>query len=96
MYPPAPTWIWTVTFDDTRYNNSNGSEPTQDVVAAEYYIDVAPWEPGAGAFAVSLLPADSSFDSGVEGVQARSIPRCWPRAGIPSTRARRTRSATGA
>ena len=29
--------------NDTRYNNENGTEPTQTVAAAEYYLDTPPW-----------------------------------------------------
>jgi len=31
------------TVDDTQYNNTNGTEPTQNIAAAEYYVDVPPW-----------------------------------------------------
>ena len=68
---PAGTLVnLALTFDDTRFNNSNGAEPTQNVVAAEYYVDLPPWEPGASAAAVSMNAADGSFDSGVEAVEA--------------------------
>lgn len=54
--------------DDTRYNNQNGSEPTQNIAAAEYYIDVPPWDAGATAFPMSA--ADGAFDETVESVTA--------------------------
>jgi hypothetical protein len=54
------------TADDTRYNNSNGVEPTQPVVAAELYVDVPPWQ--SGATATALTASDGTFDSPVEAV----------------------------
>lgn len=55
-------------FDDTRYQNGNGAEPTQAIAAGEYTIDVPPWKAGAAARAVSA--ADGSFDSGSESATA--------------------------
>ncbi|MCI0729284.1 MAG: hypothetical protein L0332_21560, partial [Chloroflexi bacterium] len=40
--PGTPVTV-TATVNDTRYNNSTGAEPAQNVVAAEYYLDVPPW-----------------------------------------------------
>ncbi len=37
------TMVLTASIDDSRYNNSNGTEPTQNIVAAEYYLDSPPW-----------------------------------------------------
>jgi hypothetical protein len=51
---------------DLRFNQSNGAEPTQAIVAAEAYIGTPPWQ--AGAVAVPLTPADGSFDSATESV----------------------------
>ena len=31
------------TLSDSQFNNSSGTEPTQSVEAAEYYIDTPPW-----------------------------------------------------
>ena len=50
--PPAQVLIGApltvnATVDDTRYNNSNGIEPVQDIAAAEVYVDTPPWSPGA-------------------------------------------------
>jgi hypothetical protein len=56
------------TIDDTRYNNSNGTEPTQNIAAAEYYIDIPPWEDGSTAY--PMAAADGSFNSKIEGVTA--------------------------
>ena len=51
---------------DTRFNNSNGTEPTQAIAAAEYYLDVPPW--GAGAAAVALGASDGAFNASTESV----------------------------
>ncbi|MCY3933747.1 MAG: M14 family zinc carboxypeptidase [Acidobacteria bacterium] len=56
-------------FDDTRYQNSNGTEPTQTIAAGEYTVDVPPWKTEAVARAISA--ADGSFDSGSESATAR-------------------------
>ncbi|MEE3328441.1 MAG: M14 family zinc carboxypeptidase [Myxococcota bacterium] len=53
--------------DDARYNQNNGVEATQDLTAAEYYVDTPPW---AGGTAVAMLPADGAFNSSYEVVNA--------------------------
>ncbi|WP_349743613.1 M14 family zinc carboxypeptidase [Roseateles cavernae] len=58
----------TARIDDTRYNNSNGAEPTQVVNAAEYYLDLAPWQ--AGAVAQPMAASDGSFNAASEAVRA--------------------------
>ena len=50
---------------DTQFNNSNGTESTQNITAAEYYIDTPPWVEGATAIALSA--ADGSFNETTEG-----------------------------
>ena len=57
----------TASVDDTRYNNSNGTEPSQNVIAAEYYLDAPPW---AGGTAVAMSASDGSFNSNIEGATA--------------------------
>ncbi|MFG6449131.1 M14 family metallopeptidase [Roseateles sp. BYS180W] len=52
--------------DDTRYNQTNGTEPTQTIAAAEAYIDVPPWL--SGARAIPLSARDGSFDANNEYV----------------------------
>jgi len=54
----------TAQINDTRYDNSNGTEPTQDVVAAEFYVDTPYWEDGATPLAMSAV--DGSFNETVE------------------------------
>ena len=60
--------VLTATVNDTRFNNSNGAEPTQAIAAAEYYIDTPPWQLGAVAF--PMAAADGTFNSTVEAVTA--------------------------
>ncbi|WIW00012.1 M14 family zinc carboxypeptidase [Kinneretia aquatilis] len=66
---PAGTQVaLSATVDDSRYNNSNGAEPTQAVAAAEAYIDTPPWV--AGATPRALQASDGSFNSSSEAVRA--------------------------
>jgi carboxypeptidase T len=51
---------------DTRFNNSNGAEPTQAIAGAEAYIDLPPWQ--AGATAVALTASDGAFDATTESI----------------------------
>jgi len=57
----------TATINDTRYRQTNGTEPTQTIAAAEYYIDTPPW---LGGTAYPMAASDGSFDSTTEGVTA--------------------------
>ncbi|WKB52900.1 M14 family metallopeptidase [Eleftheria terrae] len=64
---PAGTAVsLTASVTDTRFNNSNGTEPTQAIAGAEAYIDVPPWV--SGAVPIPLGAADGSFNSTTEGV----------------------------
>ncbi|WP_444995235.1 M14 family zinc carboxypeptidase [Aliikangiella sp. IMCC44359] len=51
---------------DIRFSNANGTETTQNINAAEYYIDTPPWKSGANA--ISLAATDGSFNSKTEAV----------------------------
>ncbi len=62
---PAPL---TGVADDTRYSDANGIEPVQPVAAAEYYVDLAPWQ--GGAVGLPMSAADGVFDEAVEAVEA--------------------------
>ncbi len=53
--------------DDSRFNNSNGTEPTQPVAAAELFIDAPPWQ--AGASAIAMIATDGAFDTAIEPIQ---------------------------
>jgi hypothetical protein len=56
----------TATADDTRFSNSNGTEPVQNIAAAEFYIDIPPWEGGATPF--SMAAEDGTFDNTAESL----------------------------
>jgi len=53
------------TINDTRYRQTNGTEPTQAIAAAEYYIDTPPWQ---GGTANVMSASDGSFNSTSEDV----------------------------
>jgi carboxypeptidase T len=57
----------TGTVNATRYNNTNGIQPTQNIVAAEYYIDTPPWV--IGATPITLIPGDGSFNTKTEAIK---------------------------
>ena len=67
---PGDLTTLTVTADDTRFNNSNGSEPTQPIQAVEYTIDVPDWVTTPPPTPVAMAATDGSFDSTVEGAEA--------------------------
>jgi hypothetical protein len=60
----------TATLDDTRFSDLNGIEPSQAVVAAEYYVDVPPWMTDMSPVGIAMDPADGAFDSPTEMVTA--------------------------
>lgn len=66
--PPGTTLTVTATLDDTRYSNANGTEPTQNIAAAEYYVDLPPWAPGA--VAIPMVASDGAFNAKTEGASA--------------------------
>lgn len=51
---------------DTRFNQSNGTEATQAIAAAEYTIDTPPWD--AAAAPQPLAAADGSFNASTEAL----------------------------
>lgn len=57
----------TAVINDTRYNQGYGVEPTEPIAAAEYYVDVPPWQGGAP---LAMAATDGSFNSTVENVTA--------------------------
>ncbi|MFN8596047.1 MAG: M14 family zinc carboxypeptidase [Anaerolineae bacterium] len=67
---PSTTAQLTVTVaataNDTRYNNSNGTEPTQAIAAARYSIDAPSWVAGTPTY--PLTAADGAFNTAVEGI----------------------------
>lgn len=52
---------------NTRFNTSNGAEPTRTITAAEYFIDTPPW---AGGTARAMTATDGAFNAATESVQA--------------------------
>ena len=58
----------TSSLDDGRFSAANGLEPTQDVIGAEYYVDVPPWN---GGTALPMLASDGSFDAVMEVASAQ-------------------------
>jgi hypothetical protein len=65
---PGDEIILKATINDTRFNNINGTEPSQIISAAEYYINDPPWE--SGAISHTLSATDGIFDSVIEEVAA--------------------------
>jgi carboxypeptidase T len=53
---------------DIRYNNVNGTEATQNIAAAEYYIDTPPWL--SGAVANAMTATDGTFNAKTEAIRA--------------------------
>lgn len=60
----------TATINDSRYNNQNGTEPVQNVAAAEYYIDVPPWVTTTVPISLPMTAVDGNFNNPVEGAEA--------------------------
>lgn len=67
---PGLSVTLTATVNDTRYNNSNGTEPTQNIAAASYYLDVPPWITTTTPIPYPMTAADGNFNSPVEGIVA--------------------------
>ncbi len=65
----------TATINDTRYNNQNGTEPTQNVITAVYYIDVPPI--ATMPITHYLTSSDGNFDSPIEDVHATINTTDW-------------------
>ena len=52
--------------DDTRYNQSNGVEPTQAIAAVRAVVDALPWLPASPS--QTLAASDGAFDASTEAV----------------------------
>jgi carboxypeptidase T len=63
------------TINDTRYSNSNGTEPVQNIAAAEVYVDTPPWSPGAAP--VAMVPSDGTFNATIEPVTTTLSTAGW-------------------
>ncbi|HKQ60815.1 MAG TPA: M14 family zinc carboxypeptidase [Candidatus Polarisedimenticolaceae bacterium] len=68
LVDPGGAASLTATIDDTRFNQTNGAEPTQTVQVAEYTVDLPPWD--AGAIHVAMTAAEGAFDEGSETASA--------------------------
>jgi PKD repeat protein len=60
--------LFTATINDARYSNANGLEPSQNIAAAEYFVDVPPWSKTALPIAVPMTAVDGNFDAPSEAV----------------------------
>lgn len=58
----------TGTATSTRYSTANGTQTTQNIAAAEYYIDTPPWV--SGLTGTTLAATDGAFNSKTEAVKA--------------------------
>lgn len=60
--------VVTARFDDSRFNQSQGTEAVQRIASARAYLNQRPWSSGAIGFAMS--PTDGSFSSSAEYARA--------------------------
>ncbi len=67
--PPGTPVVLTAVLDDTQHNNTNGTEPVQNIEAAEYYVDTPPWVSSPPPVATPMSPSDGNFDSPTEGAE---------------------------
>jgi hypothetical protein len=58
----------TASATDTRFNNTNGAEAVQNIVAAQYSIGTPPWDPLARTRSINA--GDGSFSSPTEALSA--------------------------
>jgi carboxypeptidase T len=66
---PAGTNVTlTASVNDSRFNNTNGTEPSQSIAAAEVYLDTPPW--GAAPAPLAMTASDGAFSSTSETVTA--------------------------
>lgn len=56
------------TASDVRYENQNGTEPSQKIIEAEYYVNSFPWQ--AGATPTPMNTNDNGFSAKTETIQA--------------------------
>lgn len=54
--------------NDARYENGNGTEPSQNISEAEYYLNTPPWEPSA--IAIAMNAGDGNFNTNNENANA--------------------------
>ena len=65
---PGETVVVSAVMDDTRFGPGETSPPVsvETIAAAEFYLDVPPWQ--AGAVAIPMTAADGAYDSSIESV----------------------------
>jgi len=68
--PVSGTVEITARIDDTRFSAADGTEPSQDIAAARFYVDTPPWVTSPPPVGLPMWPADGSFDGAVEDVTA--------------------------
>ena len=66
---PGTSVTVTATVDDSRFNQSNGAEPVQNIAAAGAYLDQRPWM--LTAMPAAMQASDGRFDSPRESVSVR-------------------------
>lgn len=65
---PGTRVVVTARVDDSRFNQSQGTEPVQRIASARAYLNQRPWSPGATGIAMS--PSDGAFNSSAETARA--------------------------
>ncbi|MDQ1355597.1 MAG: carboxypeptidase [Acidobacteriota bacterium] len=75
--PAGASVTLSASINDTRYNNTNGAEPTQNIAAAEYYIDTPPWVTDPTPVALAMSASDGAFNSTIEAVTAAIDTTGW-------------------
>ncbi|MEM6639115.1 MAG: M14 family zinc carboxypeptidase, partial [Pseudomonadota bacterium] len=65
---PGESATLTATVDDSRFENRNGTEPTQPIASASFSVDTPLWEDGVSTSALSA--SDGSFNTSSESVTA--------------------------
>ncbi len=65
---PGQTVVINAVIDDTRFGPGETSPPMsiESIAAAEFYVDVPPWQ--AGAVAIPMSAVDGAFDGSIEAV----------------------------
>lgn len=57
----------TASVNDSRFNQSNGTEAVQSIASAAAYVDKLPWQ--SGAVAIPMIAVDGSFNTSSESVR---------------------------
>ncbi|MCO5184077.1 MAG: M14 family metallopeptidase [Anaerolineae bacterium] len=69
VLPGTPVTV-SAEITDLRYSTNNGVEPTQNIAAAEYYVDTPYWITDTLPVALPMVAADGTFDEKSEDVTA--------------------------